>query len=352
MRPFVHNTHSSRIVFGAGSLTGLPAELEVLGISKVLVLTTPQQAMLGERVAGLLAAQSVGVFSGALMHVPMEAAVEARAVAARLGADGCVAIGGGSTLGLAKAIALTSSLPIIAVPTTYAGSEVTPIYGLTEGGRKITGRDLRVLPRSVIYDPELTLTLPCAMSITSGMNAIAHAAEGLHAHDGNPLTALMAEAALRSFADALPHIQVNPQDIATRSLALYGAWLAGTVLGQVSMGLHHKLCHTLGGSFSLPHAETHTVILPHALAYNAPAAPQAMAIMARALDVESAPQALHALALRLHAPTSLRDLGMRADDLDLAADLAVQMPYPNPRALQRDAVRDLLQRAWQGLPPA
>ncbi len=352
MTPFIYSAQSSRIIFGAGSLAGLPAELKVLGISKALVLTTPQQAALGERVATLLAARSVGVFSGAVMHVPIEAAVEARAVAAQLGADGCIAVGGGSTLGLAKAIALTSSLPIVAVPTTYAGSEVTPIYGLTEGGLKKTGRDLRVLPRSVIYDPELTLTLPYSMSITSGMNAIAHAAEGLYAQDGSPIIALMAAEALRALADALPRIQVNPHDIAARSEALYGAWLAGTVLGHVSMGLHHKLCHTLGGSFSLPHAETHSAILPHALAYNASAASQAMKIMARALGIDRVPQDLHGLACRLGAPTSLRSLGMLEDDLDLAADLAVQTPYPNPCALHREALRELLQRAWEGAPPA
>jgi maleylacetate reductase len=352
VRPFTYSAHSNRIIFGAGSLAGLPVELEALGISKALVLTTPHQAALGERVAHLVGARSVGVFSDALMHVPIETAIGARAVAARLGADGCIAVGGGSTLGLAKAIALTSSLPIVAVPTTYAGSEVTPIYGLTEGGLKKTGRDLRVLPRVVIYDPELTLTLPYFMSITSGMNAIAHAAEGLYANDASPIVSLMATEALRAMADALPRIQTNPHDIAARSDALYGAWLAGTVLGQVSMGLHHKLCHTLGGSFGLPHAETHTVILPHALAYNAAAAPQAMNVMARALGVDHAPQGLQRLASQLGAPLSLRDLGMLENDLDLAADLAIKTPYPNPRTLDRNTLRGLLQRAWDGAPPS
>ena len=356
MKAFVCNMQASRVIFGAGSLTGLAQELDTLGIVKALVLTTPQQTALGEQVAALLGARSAGVFGDAVMHVPVEAVIEARAIATRLGVDGCIAVGGGSTLGLAKAIALTSSLPIVAIPTTYAGSEMTPIYGLTEGGVKKTGRDPRVLPRSVIYDPDLTLTLPVSMSMTSGMNAIAHAAEGLYAHDSNPVMAMMAEAAIHALGNnqdgALARLHAAPQDRAARSDALYGAWLAGTVLGHVSMGLHHKLCHTLGGSFNLPHAEVHTVILPHALAYNAPAAPQAMDRVARALGADPVPETLYCLACRLGAPTALRDIGMPEAGLDRAADLAVLTPYPNPRPLHRDALRELLQRAWNGAAPA
>ena len=352
MKAFVYQSQASRVAFGPGALASLANELDALGIAKALVLTTPEQVALGQRVATLLGERCAGVFGGAVMHVPIEAAVEARAVAARLGADGCVAVGGGSTLGLAKAIALTSSLPIVAVPTTYAGSEMTPIYGLTDAGVKKTGRDLRVLPRSVVYDPELTLTLPVALSITSGMNAIAHAAEGLYAHDGNPIMGLMAEEAIRALADALPRVQQSPQDIDARSDALYGAWLAGSVLGNVAMGLHHKLCHTLGGSFNLPHADVHTVVLPHALAYNAAAAPQAMQRIARALGADDAPRAMQALARRLGAPVSLRAIGMPEAGLDRVAELAVQTPYPNPRPLERGALRALLQRAFEGAEPA
>jgi alcohol dehydrogenase class IV len=234
---------------------------------------------------------------------------------------------------------------------------MTPIYGLTEGGVKKTGRDVRVLPKTVIYDPELTMTLPLALSVTSGINAIAHAAEGLYAPEPNPIITLMAEEGIRALAQALPALHANAGDRAARHEALYGAWLCGAVLGHVAMGLHHKLCHTLGGSFNLPHAETHTVVLPHALAYNAAAAPQAMARIARALgradggDPLSAARALHALASRLGMPTSLRVIGMPADGLERAADLAVQTPYPNPRALERSALRALLQRAFDGAAP-
>ena len=351
MKPFVYVAQPSRVVFGAGALSQLGAEIERLGASRALVLSTPEQADSARRVAALLGGRAAGLFAKAVMHVPIETAREARDEARRLGADCAVAIGGGSTTGLGKAIALESGLPILAIPTTYAGSEMTPIYGLTEGGVKKTGRDPRVLPRTVIYDPELTLTLPLALTVTSALNAIAHAAEGLYAHDGNPITALMAEEGIRACAAALPRLAADARDLDARGDALYGAWLCGSVLGAVAMGLHHKLCHTLGGSFGLPHAEVHTVILPHALAYNAAQAPAAMRAIARALGAADAAAGVFELAARHGAPTSLKALGMPADGLDRAADLAVQTPYPNPRPLERDALRALLQRAFDGSAP-
>ena len=352
MRSFVYNGQPGRVVFGVGALARLGAEIEAMGAKRALVLSTPEQRASAEHIAGLLGARAAGIFDRAVMHVPVETARDAREAARRLGADCAVAIGGGSTTGLGKAIALDSGLPIIAVPTTYAGSEMTPIYGITEGGLKKTGRDARVLPRTVLYDPELTLSLSLGLSVTSGLNAIAHAAEGLYAHDGNPILALMAEEGIRALAQALPALQRDPASLAARSDALYGAWLCGVVLGNGAMGLHHKLCHTLGGSFNLPHAEVHTVVLPHALAYNAPKAPLAMAAIARALGSEDAPLALQQLASGLGAPTALKDIGMPADGLDRVADLAVSAPYPNPRPLERTALRALLQRAWDGSPPA
>lgn len=351
MTPFVHQALPSRVVFGPGVLARLGDEIQRLGAQRALVLCTPEQTGSAQRVADLLGERAAGIFAQAVMHVPVETARAARAEALRVGADCAVAIGGGSTIGLGKAIALESGLPILAIPTTYAGSEMTPIWGLTEAGVKKTGRDARVLPRAVLYDPELTQTLPVALSITSGLNAIAHAAEGLYAHDGNPITALMAEEGLRALAAALPVLVRSPHDLAARSDALYGAWLCGSVLGAVAMGLHHKLCHTLGGSFNLPHAEVHSVMLPHAMAYNAAAAPEAMARIARALGAVVAHQGLFDLARRCGAPTSLAAIGMPADGLDRVADLAVTTPYPNPRPLDRTALRSLLQRAHDGQPP-
>jgi maleylacetate reductase len=310
MRSFVYNGQPGRVVFGPGALATLGAEIEALGAKRALVLSTPEQRASAEHVAELLGAKAAGIFDRAVMHVPIETAREAREVARQLGADCAVAVGGGSTTGLGKAIALDSGLPIIAIPTTYAGSEMTPIYGITEAGLKKTGRDARVLPRAVIYDPELTLTLPVGLSVTSGINAIAHAAEGLYSVDGNPVMDLMAEEGIRALGRALPRIRADAKDLEARGDALYGAWLCGIVLGNVGMALHHKLCHTLGGSFNLPHAETHTIVLPHALAYNAQAAPDAMRRIARALDARSAPQAVYDLAQGNGAPVALRDIGL------------------------------------------
>lgn len=351
MRTFTYAPLPARVIFGVGSLQQLEQEVDVLQARKALILCTPEQRALAERVAGLLGVRAAGIFDQAVMHVPIESAREAREVAQRLGADCAVAVGGGSTTGLGKAIALDSGLPIVCVPTTYAGSEMTPIYGITEGGLKKTGKDRRVLPRTVIYDPELSVGLPLKMSVTSGINAIAHAAEGLYAVDGNPVMDLMAEEGIAAIGRALPKLVRQSDDIEARSDALYGAWLCGTVLGHVGMALHHKLCHTLGGSFNLPHAETHTIVLPHALAYNTAAAPLAMSRVARALGGGSAAQAVFDLALHNGAPVALKDIGMQEADLDQACDIALQNQYPNPRPLERHALRELLQSAYEGVRP-
>jgi alcohol dehydrogenase class IV len=294
---------------------------------------------------------SAGIYAKAVMHVPIETARAAREEARRLGADCCVAVGGGSTVGLAKAIALESEMPIIAVPTTYAGSEMTPIWGITEAGVKKTGRDRRVLPKTVLYDPSLTFSLPPQVSGPSGMNAIAHCVEGLYAQDANPVMSLMAAEGIRALAQSLPVVVRDPNNIDARTEALYGAWLAGTVLGGVGMAIHHKLCHTLGGTFNLPHAEVHTVILPHATAYNRSAAADVLQRAAAALGTSDAAQGLYDLAQSIGAPVSLKDIGMPESGLDQAADLATQNPYYNPRPIERAAIRQLLDDAYHGRRP-
>ncbi len=354
MRSFVFNGQPSRVVFGAGSLQHLEREVQQLGASRALVLCTPEQQPLAEAIAQRLGARAAGVYPKAVMHVPVDTAHAAIAEAQRVHADCALAVGGGSTTGLGKAIALQSGLPILAVPTTYAGSEMTPIWGMTENGLKKTGRDARVLPRTVIYDPELTVSLPVGLTVTSGMNAIAHAAEGLYAQDSNPVMDLMAEEGIRALASALPLLRANPADIDARGDALYGAWLCGTVLGNVGMALHHKLCHTLGGTLNLPHADVHTVVLPHAIAFNASAAPDAIKKISRALGGADAAQGLYRLAKDNGAPVALRDIGMQQSDIDRVAQIAVQNPYWNPRPIVPDAqpaLRELLQRAWEGAPP-
>jgi len=352
----VYNGQPSRVVFGRGALEKLGAEIERMGAKRALVLCTPEQRTSAEDIARRLGARSAGVYDKAVMHVPIETAEEARAVAKVLNADCCVAVGGGSTIGLGKAIALTSELPILAIPTTFAGSEMTPIYGITAQGQKKTGRDARVLPKTVIYDPQLIMTLPARIAGPSGMNAIAHCVEALYAEDANPITSLMAEEGIRALARSLPKVVSDPADIEARAEALYGAWLAGACLGNVGIAIHHKLCHTLGGSYNLPHAETHTVILPHAVQYNRDAAKDAMARISRALDGKEAADAdpaggLYDLACKIGAPLSLKDIGMKAEALDDAAQLATQNPYYNPRPIEYAAIRQLLQNAWEGRRP-
>ncbi|MGA9025578.1 MAG: maleylacetate reductase [Steroidobacteraceae bacterium] len=350
---FAYNGLPARVLFGRGTLTRLAELMGEIGGKRALLLSTPAQRGQVEPLLALLGDAAVGLFAEAAMHTPLDISERAVATAQRAGADCVIALGGGSTIGLGKAIALRTDLPQIAVPTTYAGSEVTPILGQTEGGRKTTQRTLKVLPEAVLYDVNLTLTLPASMSATSGLNAIAHAVEGLYARDGNPIVSLMAEEGVRALAQALPRIVDRPGDIEARSDALYGAWLCGTVLGSAGMALHHKLCHTLGGSFNLPHAETHAVVLPHATAYNAAAAPDAMARLSRALGVAQDPAgALFDLGVRLGAPAGLKALGMSQVDLDRAADLAVENPYWNPRPIERPAIRRLLQAAFDGDRPA
>jgi maleylacetate reductase len=351
MRSFVYVGLPARVVFGVGRLAQLPAELDRLGARRALLLATPEQAASAAQVAASLGERVAGVYDKAAMHVPLEIAEDARRVARERGADCCVTVGGGSTTGLGKAIALTSSLPILAVPTTYAGSEMTPIYGLTEGGAKKTGRDPRVLPRTVIYDPALTVSLPPALSAASGMNAVAHCVEALYAQDGNPVIALIAEEGIRALGAALPAVMRSPADLEARAEALYGAWLAGIALGSAGMALHHKLCHVLGGTFNLPHAETHSIVLPHAARYNRDAAPEAMARIARALGASDAPAALYDLEARLGIALALKDIGMPEDGIERAARIASENPYPNPRPVQYDGVRELLRAAYRGQRP-
>jgi maleylacetate reductase len=348
MEKFTYVAMPMRVVFGAGSVAQLALEVERLGAQRPLLISTPGRAQMVRSLArGLPVA---GSFEQAVMHTPLPQVEEARALAAAVKADACVVVGGGSTIGFGKAIALSSSLPILAVPTTYSGSEMTTIWGISEGGAKKTGRDPRVLPKTVIYDPQLTLELSPRTSAASGMNAIAHCAEALYAHDGNPVVSLMAEEGIRALAASLPIVVKAPKDLEARTSALYGAWLAGLTISTTGNGVHHKLCHVLGG-FGLPHAETHAVVLPHALRYNAGAAPEAMRRIARALNATDGPTGVWDLEQRLGLPLKLADIGMKQPDLERAARMASETPYPNPRKVDRESLLELLERAYAGKRP-
>lgn len=350
MRSFSHTGLPARIVFGRGATARAGDEIERLGATRALVLSTPQQAQAAEALAVALGFLAAGVFDGAAMHTPVDVTARALEIYGQSGADCVVALGGGSTTGLGKAIAARTGAVQVVIPTTYAGSEVTPILGEMEAGVKTTRRGPEILPETVIYDPDLTDTLPQALSITSGLNAMAHAAEGVYAQDGSPIFTLMAVEGLRALRDALPAIAADAADRDGRDLALYGAWLCGTVLGGVGMSIHHKLCHTLGGSLDLPHAETHAILLPHTIAFVEEAEPDALAPVAT-LFGGRAGAGLHAFAGGLGAPLRLADLGVREADLDRMAEQATANPYWCPRPLDRDAIRALLQRALVGDAP-
>lgn len=351
MQPFLYTALPAKVIFGFGTLARVADEVRELGCRRGLILSTPPQQAEAAALAKQLGELSAGIFAEATMHTPVGVTERAVEAVRATRADCTVALGGGSTIGLSKAIALRTDLPQIVLPTTYAGSEATPILGETQEGRKTTQRSLKVLPEVIIYDVDLTLTLPPALSATSGVNAIAHAVEALYAKDANPIISSLAEQGIAAQARALPQIVSNPKDRDARSDALFGAWACGTCLGAVGMALHHKLCHTLGGSFDLPHAETHTIILPHAAAYNTPAAGEAMARVARALGTDDAARGLFDLARRLKAPTALKDIGMAESALDRAADIASAASYWNPRPIERDGIRTLLDDAFHGRSP-
>jgi maleylacetate reductase len=355
LAPFVHEALPGRVVFGRGTVDRVADELVGLGAERVLVIASGSGKGAGQRIEDALGERHAASFGEVRQHVPEDLATAARGAARAIEADSVVAVGGGSAIGLAKAVAVEAAVPVVAVPTTYSGSECTPIYGIT-GAHKRTARHPRALPRVIVYDPELTVALPPDVTGASGLNAVAHAVEALYAPGTNPVVAPGATEAIRVLAEALPAAVADPADLEARGLALYGAYLAGSALAVAGTALHHKLCHVLGGTFGLDHAATHAVVLPYVAAFNAPAAPHALARVAGALggDAGAAEAAgrLRDLAMALGAPTSLAAIGMPAEGLDQAADLTVAaVGTANPRPVDRDGLRALLQAAHEGRLP-
>ncbi|AUH50282.1 maleylacetate reductase [Chromobacterium sp. ATCC 53434] len=353
--PFIYTAVPTRVIFGAGTRTGVADEAARLGMSRVLLVHGPAHQAEADRLAARLGHLFAGAYPRAAMHTPTSVTDEALALARECRADGIVAIGGGSATGLSKAIALRTDLPQIVLPTTYAGSEMSNILGETRNGLKTTLRDAAVQPETVIYDVELTLDLPAGMSGASGMNALAHAVEALYARDGNPIVSLIAEEGIRALYRALPRLGNDKRALKSRADALYGAWLCGLCLGSVAMALHHRLCHVIGGTFDLPHAETHAILLPHVLAYNAPAIAPVWSRLRKALRADDPALAFHRLGLATsdgHYRYSLEGIGMPADGIDHAVDLALAQPCWNPRAPKRAPLRALLRRAFGGKPPS
>lgn len=356
-RAFVHDTPGIRVVFGPGRRREAAAEVERLGAHRVVVVAGSHERSVADELTAALGDLLAGTWTEVVMHVPAGVARRAAATARERGADLLIALGGGSAVGTAKAVAKELGAPILAIPTTYAGSEMTPIWGITENQRKVTGTDPRVRPITVIYDPELTVSLPAGLSANSGMNAIAHLVEGLYAPSGSPLSALTAQEGIRALAAALPRLVADPHDMAARSDALYGAWLGGWILGTTTMGVHHKICHTLGGMCDTPHADTHSAVLPYATAYNADAAPEAMRRIVRALEDAGRPASdaaigLWQLAGDIGATTSLQSVGVPESALGEAARIVADAAPTNPRPVEFMGLRATLRAAYAGERPS
>jgi maleylacetate reductase len=345
---FVHDTLPQRVRFATGEVNRhLVEEAKELECSRMMVIAANL-----ERTEGIVTGLPVRIWQlEVAMHVPVTLVERVRSAAVTQEIDGIVSIGGGSATGLAKAVALTTGLPIIAVPTTYAGSEATNVWGITEGGRKTTGTDDRVLPRTVVYDASLTLGLPVAMSVASGLNALAHCVDSMWAPRADPINAALAVEGIRALNTALPGIVADPTGLAGREQALYGAYLAAVAFASAGSGLHHKICHVLGGMFNLPHAQTHAIVLPHVLAFNGSAAPEASERIAAAFGAASAAEGLAALRSTVDAPVALRDLDMPEDGIPAAVEAVLAaVPAGNPVPVTTENLTTLLHAAWKGTP--
>ncbi|MGW1564197.1 maleylacetate reductase [Streptomyces sp. NPDC002144] len=349
---FLHETLPQRVVFAPGDApSAVATEVAALKATRVMLIAAPAEAALVDRVGADL---PVAVrHDEVVMHVPVDVADRARKAAAEGSVDALVCVGGGSTTGLAKAVALTTGLPIVAVPTTYAGSEATNVWGLTEGEVKTTGVDPRVLPRSIVYDASLLLGLPVEMSVASGLNALAHCVDSMWGPRADPIDRALAGEGIRGMAQGLPAVAAEPTGLEGREQTLYGAYLAGVAFASAGSGMHHKICHVLGGMFNLPHAQTHAVVLPHVLAFNAPAVPETERRMAEAFGAPTAVEGLAALRAALDAPRALRDYGMPEDAIARAVPpVLAAIPAGNPTPVTERNLTALLRAAWEGSDPA
>jgi alcohol dehydrogenase class IV len=341
----VHQGVATRVLIGPGALRHVPSEVGRIGAQRVLLVTTPSAAAAGDALAAALGGRLAARFDGPRVHTPVDVTERALAIVTDHRADAVVAVGGGSAVGLGKALSARTGIPQVAVPTTYAGSEVTPVLGETRGGVKTTRRDPALAPGTVVYDPELTLSMPRGLTLTSALNALAHAVEALWAPDRTPVSDALATEAAHEIVAALPDVLADLGDVRARSRVQAGAWLAGTCLAQTRMGLHHQLAHALGGTFDLPHAELHAMLLPHVMDFDLPAAPDAAGRLERALGTDPV-RVVRGLADAHEGARRLRELGVPRAALAGVAERVVAAPYPNPRPLDVTSVTGLLERAW------
>jgi maleylacetate reductase len=350
---FVEELTAARVVFAAGARHQVPDECKRLGLARVLLIGGGSSAGVLAELRVALGSRCAGLFDDVAQHVPADRADACVNLARAVTADGAVAVGGGSAIGFAKVLALRLGLPILAVPTTLAGSEMTPVHGVTSDGVKRTGSDPVVQPKVVVYDPELLTSLPAPLLASSGMNALAHAVESLWLPTATPYSEAVAGAAIRSLTSSLPAATAAGASMADRAQSLVGAHLGSLALGATGTGLHHRVCHVLGGTFSLPHADVHAAVLPHVVAFNLPSAPRAAAALERALGRDGSPAgAIFDLAAGIGAATSLHSLGLRETDLGAVVDAVTATPVANPRPVNHGALAEALGTAWRGDRPA
>lgn len=351
---FTYDAIPGRVVFGVGARHRLDTEVDALAARRILLVAGTHEDDLAAETAEVLGERVVGRFRDVAQHVPVAKAAAAVELARSVDADLVVTLGGGSATGFGKAIALEAQVRTLALPTTYAGSEMTTIWGLTDGDHKRTGKEPRVKPAVVVYDPELTLSLPPRIAGPSGMNALAHAVEALYGPGANPVISAIALEAIAALARALPLVTAHPGDLDARTGALYGAYLAGVALAAGGTALHHKTCHVLGGMFDLNHGDMNAVMLGHAVAYNAPAIGPLLDRMGHALSVRpgAVPGALHELAHAIGAPTSLREIGMPASGIETAASRIVAEAAENVRPPDLEGVTAMLADAFEGARPS
>jgi maleylacetate reductase len=348
---FIHESAAPRVVFGRGSVARVSEEVDRIGAQRVLLIGNPGRAGIQLVLAGTLEPHVVGIVTRVQEHVPVHVAEEAAEQAASVKADLLLPVGGGSAIGIAKAVARRTGLPILAVPTTYSGSEMTPIWGETEDQVKVTGRDCALVPRTVVYDPDLSESMPADLRATSGLNALAHCAEAMSDPGCSPLIKAAAVEGARALARGLRCRQDAPEDATAPEDILYGAWLAGLALAGASTGLHHKLCHVIGGQQRLPHGGLHSVLLPYVLAYQEPAAAGALDRFASAVGHGSAAGAVWDLGRRLGTPASLSAIGFQRSGTQDVIDAVMAAPPTGPRSVEPGALSELLEWAVLGLPP-
>jgi maleylacetate reductase len=346
---FTYHSDPVRIVFGTGAIAALRAEADLHKISRLLVLCSPTRTDLARRLIEPVADRCLGFCETAGQTMPRAAFDRIVADIKRHQANGFIVIGGGSPIGLAKAVAATTGIAYIAIVTTYSGSEMAARWYVGVADDRVNGESVAALPATAIYDPELTLDLPPVVSAASGMNAMAHAVESLYGIDTNPVVQTMAEEAVRLLGLSLPRIVRNPRDIAARTDALYAAWLAGNFRAKV--GLEHAIAQRVRQWFNLEHARTHAIATPYAVGFNAAAALDAMRRIERALGVDDAARGLYDLNVKLGLPPGFKDLGLKESDIGKAVDVVSAVKIIHPRPVSKADLLNVIGQAYAGAPP-